>query len=869
MSSTRVEVPPILPLPSTVILRLRSTVTLPTLSVAISELVQNALDAAATQLSLSLNPSKPSFTLTDNGHGIHPDHIASIGTLYTTSKYPPDDRHFGSRGEALAALAQHSILTITSRARGWRWSRQVRWSYGKKVFCGDAPEYAALEEPGTTVRVEGLWGDMPVRLKARERTDIDREWAEVLKTVSALLMSGRGKGVGVVVRDELGTRRMIVNRETGPCREPWDHVVLRQAFGNDVIGDIGTWETVKARQNGVRIEGWISSKGNGSKVVQFISVNGFPLASGDTELHREVNRIFASSGFGVVEDLDGKGMPKRGGTRKGVDRYGMYVLRIECHEGRTILGGEGGTDGKAGVEGQNLKSVIQLLQRLVYEFLKAHHCKPSHAENTSGKVGTNASDSGRTIPELFLKQCTEKGSRSGTPSSTRGESAFSKPRARLMDIETWSRVKAAKADPKEIDGRCTISGPTKLSAAPPSSVSSSEDLFGSPSERANEVVNWTNPSSGRSYQVDTRTGNTTLRIAPSLTGTKRTSSATLTDRRISIPQKRSRSTTSSSSTASQEPGEFVQNLLAKWKNPVFPPTEAEIPSMPLEPSPTPHDCHRIQEPFTTATSQRLGKLTKAGLQNAEVIAQVYNKYILLKMRGASSCPDSQGPEMLVIVDQHAADERIRVERLFRELCQGLPDEGPPDPTQSVKKALTFSINSRDSQLLRRFRSEFLRWGIGYEVTGATVEVHSLPRVARDRCDNEPVLAVELLRKHAYALEERGIRPPALIEEDGEETSGDDWVRQLSHLPEPLKEMVNSRACRGAIMFNDPLTLEECRVLIQRLATCRWPFMCAHGRVSMRPLVELGSVAADAGVRARERRGGFKDAFVRWKKAGDG
>jgi DNA mismatch repair protein MLH3 len=352
MSSTPSDAPPILPLPPTVISRLRSSVTLPTLSAAISELLQNALDATATQLSLTLNASKPSFTLTDNGHGIHPDHVTSIGTLYATSKYPPDDRYFGSRGEALAALAQHSILTITSRARGWRWSRQIRWSYGKKVFCGAAPEYGALEEPGTTVRVEGLWGDMPVRLKAREGMDMEREWAEVLKTIAALLMSGRGKRVGVVVRDELGSRRLTVKREIGLQRESWDHNVLRQVFGSEVMADVGQWESVKARQNGVRIEGWISSRGHGSKAVQFISVNGFPLASMETELHREVNRIFASSGFGVVEDLDGKGVPKRGGTRRGVDRCGMYVLRIECRKERMLLGGEGGTEGKAGIEGE-------------------------------------------------------------------------------------------------------------------------------------------------------------------------------------------------------------------------------------------------------------------------------------------------------------------------------------------------------------------------------------------------------------------------------------------------------------------------------------------------------------------------------------
>lgn len=41
------------------------------------------------------------------------------------------------------------------------------------------------------------------------------------------------------------------------------------------------------------------------------------------------------------------------------------------------------------------------------------------------------------------------------------------------------------------------------------------------------------------------------------------------------------------------------------------------------------------------------------------------------------------------------------------------------------------------------------------------------------------------------------------------------------------------------MFNDVLTKEQCFQLVQNLATCAFPFQCAHGRPSMVPLVHLG------------------------------
>jgi len=186
-----------------------------------------------------------------------------------------------------------------------------------------------------------------VRLKAREGINMEREWEEVLRVVVGVLVSGRARGVGLVVRDENGSRKLSVKGGT-PREEPWDYAVLRQSFGVDLVANKEAWEYVKAKQNGTKIEGWICCTGAGTKAVQFLAVNGFPLAGAETELHREVNRIFSDSNFGAVEE-DGK----RGGPRKGVERRGMFVLRIECRkDGIGVLGGEGGTEGKAGVEGE-------------------------------------------------------------------------------------------------------------------------------------------------------------------------------------------------------------------------------------------------------------------------------------------------------------------------------------------------------------------------------------------------------------------------------------------------------------------------------------------------------------------------------------
>lgn len=47
---------------------------------------------------------------------------------------------------------------------------------------------------------------------------------------------------------------------------------------------------------------------------------------------------------------------------------------------------------------------------------------------------------------------------------------------------------------------------------------------------------------------------------------------------------------------------------------------------------------------------------------------------------------------------------------------------------------------------------------------------------------------------------------------------------------------------GAIMFNDPLSIEQCEELMERLSHTAIPFRCAHGRPSIVPLVDLGPPA---------------------------
>lgn len=73
---------PILPLPPSVTDNLRATLTILTLTQAISELVQNSLDASSRLIRVQVNFLRSSCVVEDDGCGIPPEDVPFIGQRY-------------------------------------------------------------------------------------------------------------------------------------------------------------------------------------------------------------------------------------------------------------------------------------------------------------------------------------------------------------------------------------------------------------------------------------------------------------------------------------------------------------------------------------------------------------------------------------------------------------------------------------------------------------------------------------------------------------------------------------------------------------------------------------------------------------------
>ena len=129
----------------------------------VKELLENALDAKASQIELSLEDGGiRAIRLRDNGHGINCDDLLLAVQQHATSKIRSLDdllavRSHGFRGEALASVGSVAELTITSRTPEAEHASSISNRTGQWQL---AP---AAGGQGTMVEVLGLFHTIPAR----------------------------------------------------------------------------------------------------------------------------------------------------------------------------------------------------------------------------------------------------------------------------------------------------------------------------------------------------------------------------------------------------------------------------------------------------------------------------------------------------------------------------------------------------------------------------------------------------------------------------------------------------------------------------------------------------------------------------------
>ena len=212
--------------------------------------------------------------------------------------------------------------------------------------------------------------------------------------------------------------------------------------------------------------------------------------------------------------------------------------------------------------------------------------------------------------------------------------------------------------------------------------------------------------------------------------------------------------------------------------------ERRTAGMPLPDSPAP----------APATSETLhptpGAPHAAPPETWRVIGVIGQLYVLI-----------ESAEGLVLLDQHAAHERVLFERMLKQLEQGAA------PSQRLLIPATLELEARDAAFVRENMALFQTMGIGLSEFGPkSFLVDALPPWLPVRVDLRQVFRDVLDEVRAGGASVSKLR------------LGEDAIA--------------TTVCRHAVKAHDPLSIPELDALLRELRACDLPYTCPHGRPTM-------------------------------------
>jgi DNA mismatch repair protein MutL len=156
---------------------------------------------------------------------------------------------------------------------------------------------------------------------------------------------------------------------------------------------------------------------------------------------------------------------------------------------------------------------------------------------------------------------------------------------------------------------------------------------------------------------------------------------------------------------------------------------------------------------------------------------------------------------LVLLDQHAAHERILYEQMLQRL-----EKAEAAPSQRLLLPETIELSPRDASFVRQHLEILSRLGVGLREFGErTFLLDALPPFVRG---GNP-------RQFAFQL----------VDELKAAGAGINTLRLG-------EDMVAKTVCRHAVKANDPLAGKELEHLVEDLRRCEMPYTCPHGRPTL-------------------------------------
>lgn len=701
-------------------------------SSVVKELVENAIDAGATAVTVEIKDGGIEFIrVTDNGSGMEQGQLRTAFLRHATSKIANASdlvriSSLGFRGEALssiAAVARVEVITKTTDSMT-----------GTRIFLEGAREVSFEEvgaPDGTTFLVRNLFFNTPVRRKFLKQPAT--EGGYIVDLMEHLALSRPD----ISFKLQVGNQMKFHTSGNGDLKE-----VIYRIYGRDVAASL---VPVQTDRDGIRVEGYLG------KPVLVRSNRNF-------EIYFINGRFIRSA---VVSRAVEEGYKEYLMQHK----FPLCVLHISMEAANVDVNVH---PTKMDVRFSDTISFSNYLMETVRDALRGREMIPEASLDGGGKGGKPTAGHDGTgkeqTPEPFEQKRSE-GYRLQEESRYRAVAAEKKiqiPGTRdFTQNPVWSRVKT----------------PEKT-AAPAPVAETEEDFFTETSELPKQAGDAVCPPAEAAQDQDAekkgiqiseepgtidRSGEPGRANEPGKTGGPKTASATMEmdePGTANGPGGKDKTGTASESGESMNgPGETVRT---------------EITDAPGNPD-GPVQMDLFEEKILTADNR----------SRFRIIGQVFETYWLVQFE-----------EKLMMVDQHAAHEKVNYERLMRQYHE------KNVVSQTLMPPVIVSLSGQEETVLRENMEVFASLGFEAEPFGGSeYALRSVP--------------VDL-----YGCGEREMFLEVLDQLCAGTSFGNIRV---------IEEKIASMSCKAAVKGNNLLSLPEAEALIDELLTLDNPYNCPHGR----------------------------------------
>ncbi|ODV63289.1 mismatch repair protein MLH3 ASCRUDRAFT_83265 [Ascoidea rubescens DSM 1968] len=840
---------------------LKSETIITSVPIAIKEIIENSIDSQSTKIEAIVDLDNFSFIIKDNGSGINPDDLNLIcSKRFLTSKLTSNDindmkslKTFGFRGESLFSISKitesfhiisktqeyNSIFIksinnhnpVIENVKMFNHLNLTNIKFLNKLYKNQyqIPINLDLKTSGTIVIVNNLFFNLPVRQSQLSRLSLLKVLDQI--RLSILQISVLNPNVQLKIKlypNFLITKAILPPLYSASCSNGAPNLldnstnmiqILNSVYGISIKNN---YEFLSTESKSYKLSGIISTIPSQSKKYQFIFINNRRIDS-NNQLFNTINQVFKSSDFGYnsfqylqpyfnsssLKQLSPQKIKSPykyykktlNSITKPFSRYPVFIIKIECENSISDLIQD---PSKLIYNSAHFKSINPIILKLLKTFLSEH----------GFTLNSNKSNN-------------EKGNEKNIGGTTSKSSSINNTDSNRINL------KRKFEDTLDINFKNTKDNISNIDDYNDENINLEQNDTTKHIKLLNQKVNKKSASLFLNSKI--KTG------------------------RINIKEINGRWDNSNPNNSL-----FLRPFLSKFEfgfkgndkliNNCYGESKSSLVEI-MKKSKCHKKSHHCFDDYgndnsilkinykTAYTSEffdnKIGrneinlknfKLSREDIAKLKVISQVDNKFILTTLNSS----------ILLIVDQHACDERIKVEEIFCDFVERMNDKDF-EMSIKLKEELRIEVCIDESDLLLNYLDEFNIWGFNFSIESGEdnsvnkVIITHLPYTLIERSNyKDGEFIKRCLIQHGYDLSENR----KFFRKDKKDNNHE-WLNELRYIPKVIIECLNSKACRGSVMFGDKLLVEECEILINKLGYCKLPFQCAHGRPTIVPIAYLG------------------------------